>query len=109
MCDVTTVVSKQYSRRDSVVHVSAFPAPQNLRRAGRASSPERSQGGASRVFNTSVMVDMVHHSITAFDSNLKDPSSVGTSAHNAATLVREGLQAQADLHAELHVLPNSQY
>ena len=50
-----------------------------------------------------VMVDMVHHSITAFDSNLKDPSSVGTSAHNAATLVREGLQAQADLHAELQI------
>ena len=32
-----------------------------------------------------VMVDMVHHSITAFDSLLKDASRVGTPARNAAT------------------------
>ena len=50
-----------------------------------------------------VMVDMVHHSITAFDSLCQDASGVGTPAHNAATLVREGLQAQAHLHAELQI------
>eukprot|EP01043_Picozoa_sp_COSAG02_P044417 COSAG02_NODE_3965_length_5977_cov_9.580810_1_plen_279_part_00 len=42
---VTTVWVNKYSRRVGVV--CAFLAPQNLRRAGRASSPSRSQCGAS--------------------------------------------------------------